>query len=463
LGTYSDDSRSTTIGRPAGNAVVRATFDSAPDGLVVLDSEGRILVFNPALQKLWNFSDEMLASGDMVAMRAHSAEQMQDPASFLSSIERLRATGEPGFFDTVALRDGRVFERHVSPLSSVQGAPQAEGGVVVRWRDATLRVRAEEALARKVQEDQRQTERQAELLALLDLALSSADMAFWDVNIETGEVNAANDRWYSILGYAPGELVHDVDGWDALVHPDDCDARLLAWEAHISGAKPRYEAEFRMRHKEGHWVWLQARGQAVERGPDGRARRLVGTRQDISVRKRAEHWLQSLAHTDELTGINNRRRFLELASNELTRARRYGHSVALLMIDLDLFKSINDRYGHGGGDEVLRHFVQTARTVMRQSDIFARVGGEEFAALLPHATADGARAIAERLLQQTLAAPCALANGQHVAYSVSVGVAVVSAAEDAAPVTVQSLMSIADHALYEAKSQGRARVVLSMA
>jgi diguanylate cyclase (GGDEF)-like protein/PAS domain S-box-containing protein len=440
-------------------AVLRAVFEGSRDGVVVLDGNGHILACNPSFCRLWNFPPGLLESRDTRAMRLHTAEQLVDAQAYLGSLDELHAAHAPRVFDQVPLRDGRVFERHVAPLGRLDGVPGSEGGIVVRWRDVTARAQAEQALAQAMAEQRRLAQRKTELVTLLDLALSSAELAFWDVNLLTGEVNTSNDRWYALLGYEAADFADPVDGWDALVHPEDRDRRLLAWEAHISGSAERYECEFRMRHKEGHWVWLQARGQAVARGPDGRATRLVGTRQDITVRKRAEQWLQTLAHTDELTGIHNRRRFLELADAELARAQRYGHSMALLVIDLDLFKTINDRHGHEGGDEVLRAFVQTARTVMRQSDVFGRIGGEEFTALLPYAGAEGATAIAERLLQQTLAAPCRLRNGQTVAYSVSIGVAVVPpGAPDA---SVRALMQAADRALYDAKAQGRARVVLA--
>jgi diguanylate cyclase (GGDEF)-like protein len=199
----------------------------------------------------------------------------------------------------------------------------------------------------------------------------------------------------------------------------------------------------------------------VERGPDGGARRLVGTRQDITAAKHSEQLLRELAHTDALTGIHNRRSFIERASNELASANRHGHAVSLLMIDLDHFKAINDRHGHAGGDSVLRSFVQTARTVMRQSDVFGRVGGEEFAALLPHTGLDGARTIAERLLQQTRSQAAVLGSGVAVAYTVCVGLAAVRLDSPAAAAGIDPLMAAADHALYRAKAQGRDRLVVA--
>jgi diguanylate cyclase (GGDEF)-like protein/PAS domain S-box-containing protein len=433
-----------TLTAQAASALARATFDSAPDGVVVIGRDSRILLWNHRFQALWNFPPDMLARGDSEEMRRHTARQVQDPVGYLASVPSVLQSRQDRTYAPTALRDGRVYERHVSPMGTVPGVPEVEGGVVVRWRDVTQRHQAEQ--------------RQLELSTLLDLALTSADMAFWDVDLVHRKVRSMNDRWYAIMGYQRHELADDVEAWDALVHPEDRDAREAAWEAHMSGQAPRYEAEFRMRHKAGHWVWLQARGLAIERGPDGRATRLVGTRQDITRAKQVEQLLRERADTDELTGIHNRRSFLDRASDELASAQRHGHAVSLLMIDLDHFKAINDQHGHAGGDEVLRSFVRTARTVMRQSDVFGRVGGEEFAALLPHTALDGAQAIAERLLARTRSLPATLGEGVSVGYTVSVGVAAVAAGHDAAAWDITPLMATADEALYRAKAQGRDRL-----
>jgi diguanylate cyclase (GGDEF)-like protein len=133
--------------------------------------------------------------------------------------------------------------------------------------------------------------------------------------------------------------------------------------------------------------------------------------------------------------------------------------VALMMIDLDHFKSVNDAHGHAGGDAVLQAFVRTALTLMRGSDLFGRVGGEEFAALLPQTDLEGAAALAHRLGAQVQAQPVALASGP-VAYTVSIGVAARAVTADD-EVSVESLMLDADAALYRAKGEGRNRVLLA--
>lgn len=165
----------------------------------------------------------------------------------------------------------------------------------------------------------------------------------------------------------------------------------------------------------------------------------------------ANQKLESLVGEDPMTGIANRRFFFEQADIEIQRALRSG-PLSLLMLDLDNFKDINDTWGHPVGDEVLKNFVVAAGIPLRATDLLARIGGEEFAILLPNTTVEGAKVLAERVLEtvrrQTVEGP-----GGSITYTVSVGVAVFHGAGDDLP----ALLKRADAALYKAKEQGRNR------
>lgn len=163
--------------------------------------------------------------------------------------------------------------------------------------------------------------------------------------------------------------------------------------------------------------------------------------------------LERLACVDGLTGLNNRRHFLELAQSEWSRFRRYGRSLALLMTDIDLFKSVNDQYGHDAGDEVIKAVTEILQTHKRTSDIAGRLGGEEFALILPEATLDSAVIVAERLRHLVADRTVAVA-GWRISVTISIGVS----AGHAAMSGFDELLKQANVALYDAKHSGRNRV-----
>jgi len=164
--------------------------------------------------------------------------------------------------------------------------------------------------------------------------------------------------------------------------------------------------------------------------------------------------LERLATIDGMTGIYNRRHFLVLADREWTRFLRHGRPLSLLMMDIDFFKSINDRFGHHIGDQVIVHLATLARECKRDSDVLSRIGGEEFALLLPETDLEGARAVAERL-RLDMASAHLMAGREPFSATVSIGVA--TAHPDDAGIV--DLMKAADGALYEAKRGGRNQVV----
>lgn len=144
---------------------------------------------------------------------------------------------------------------------------------------------------------------------------------------------------------------------------------------------------------------------------------------DITVHKQNQQALEELSNRDPLTGAANRRHFFERSAEEIARCRRFGHELALLMLDIDHFKAINDRLGHAAGDQVLQNLAGAAEAVLRRSDWLARLGGEEFAVLVPETGQDGAATLAERL-REHMAAQEVPQDGQAIRYTVSVGVAV---------------------------------------
>jgi diguanylate cyclase (GGDEF)-like protein/PAS domain S-box-containing protein len=180
--------------------------------------------------------------------------------------------------------------------------------------------------------------------------------------------------------------------------------------------------------------------------------RVVVSHEDVTLLKQAELVSLALANTDVLTGALSRRNFLDLAETELARAKRYQLPLMLLMLDLDHFKLVNDQHGHAAGDVVLQDFVLAVSGVLRESDLVGRLGGEEFAVLLPNTTADGGNTLAQRIIESVRARAVAVGDAS-IHYSVSIG-----ASQLTSESTVAELLSLADAALYRAKEGGRDRL-----
>jgi len=283
------------------------------------------------------------------------------------------------------------------------------------------------------------------------LAVRGANDGIWDWNLTANQFYTS-DRWQAMLGYDANELSGTADDWLNRIHPDDL-ARVKAdIAAHIEGATPYLESEHRLQCKDGSYRWFLARGLAVwEAGQ--KAHRMAGSLTDITQRKVAEERLLHDALHDTLTDLPNRAYFMEQLKRVLERAKRRGdRSAAVLFLDLDRFKIINDSLGHFSGDEFLIAISHRLASSLRPDDIIARFGGDEFAILLNDIErVDDAIRVAERI-QKDLAQPLKL-QGQELYTSVSIGIALTSGNYS----RPEELLRDADTAMYRAKANGRAR------
>jgi len=201
--------------------------------------------------------------------------------------------------------------------------------------------------------------------------------------------------------------------------------------------------------------------------PDGRSLRVMGVpvlvddkpegmillQEDITERKNYQATLENLAATDYLTGLMNRGAFFKAAEREIDRARRFGHSSGLILLDIDYFKRVNDKYGHPAGDEVLRQLAETSRGLLREQDLIGRLGGEEFAILLVQPPANKLHDIAERL-RAAIDELIVEHQGERISITASLGIAETGDTTD----NLERLIATADELLYTAKREGRNRV-----
>jgi len=268
-----------------------------------------------------------------------------------------------------------------------------------------------------------------------------------------GPTYYVSPRVRDLLGVSPAEYIARAGDWDSFIHPDDRDRIEADYRAFLESGRPE-GGDYRYLHADGHVVWIHDRSQLVRDG-EGRPMFVQGVMFDITAQKEAELSLQHMAYHDTLTGLPNRAMFEEHLDLAVARARRYDRSVAVLFMDLDGFKDVNDSMGHAAGDELLCFVASRLREATRDTDLVARLGGDEFLVLLADLPDDrGAspdavvQAVADRV-SDAVAKPVSLRE-RTVEITISVGSSVFPfEARD-----VEELMSRADAAMYAHKRRG---------
>ena len=283
------------------------------------------------------------------------------------------------------------------------------------------------------------------------LAVTGANDGVWDWNLKTDEAYFS-DRWKSMLGWQDGEVADHADTWFDRVHPEDYVTLRRELELHLEGRSEHLENEHRVRHRDGTYRWVLARGIAV-RDEGGNATRIAGSLTDINQRKKTEEQLLHDALHDALTQLPNSALFLDRLGMAIAQSkRRRNHLFAVLFFDLDRFKVINDSLGHGLGDRLLIAIARRLLGFLRPGDTVARLGGDEFAILANdiEEPSDATR-IAERV-QEELARPFDL-DGYEVFTAASIGIALSSPTYQ----KPEELLRDADIAMYRAKHLGKNR------
>ncbi len=304
--------------------------------------------------------------------------------------------------------------------------------------------------AGKMLEGERQTARKLhESEERLKLALSGADEGTWDLDIPSGRLSF-DSQWGKILGYGSGERPQSLEEWSKLIDDADRERVLGAMQDHVAGRAAEYRAEYRIRSRTGEMKWVLGQGKAVSFDREGKAVRVVGVTRDVTLRKRAEEEIWNLAHYDSLTGLPNRALFYDTLRQCISLARRRNQKLALLFLDLDGFKEVNDLHGHDTGDGLLKQVALRLRENVREEDIVSRTGGDEFIFILHDIRQNEDAESVARKINAALAQPFVV-HGHDCRISGSIGISVFPDDSD----DLETLVRQSDHAMYCAKEAGR--------
>ena len=404
----------------------RQVLESLDEGMAVINSQGRVTVWNDALERIVGCSRQRALGCSLVA-----AVPTLGTTELPRAIEDAVNAGSPRTL-ALGLSSGtavRVLQIKILPGSA---------GATLLWYDITERTRAERELKRDVDR--------------LALAAEGANDGLWEWDLRTQEFYFSA-RWRAMIGLPAAAGTGRVDEWIGRIHPDDVGRLKEALKAHLSGEMQDFRYEHRLRHEDGTYKTFVCRGVAA-RGVGPRPARIAGSLTEANGPTGTDVAVHSAGSVDPLTGLCNRAVFVDVLGKRLDdyKQRRSTDRFAVLYLDLDRFKVVNDSLGHLVGDELLVAVSRRLESCLRQGDALARLGGDEFAILLNGLDSDQqANAIAFRI-QQTLSTPFSIA-GREVFSSASIGIA---------PglhqyMTPDEIMRDADTAMYHAKARGKAR------
>jgi diguanylate cyclase (GGDEF)-like protein/PAS domain S-box-containing protein len=310
----------------------------------------------------------------------------------------------------------------------------------------------------------------------LELALEAAGLDLWENDLVSGDVTRRALKTFAELGYNEEETFKYMNDMFAIVHPDDAPAVKVAINEHLTGATPQYRCEFRLLAKNGSWVWFANYGKIMKSSGVEHGKRFIGVTFNINDRKCQEEELrrinlklaeqnqqfekmnialQSLSTSDPLTRLSNRRLLLERLQQALVSRMRTGQAGALLFIDIDDFKTLNDTLGHDRGDLMLQQVAKRLQSCVRETDTIARIGGDEFVVMMEHLSKTPMEAAAQteavgEKIREALSLTYQLDSYEYHGSS-SIGATLFNRDSQ----TVEELIKQTDIAMYQAKKAGR--------
>ncbi|WP_277586821.1 sensor domain-containing protein [Psychrobacillus antarcticus] len=398
---------------------------SSADAIDLIDTNGNILTVNRAFEEMYGWKVDELVGKPLPTIPMERMDAVFKQREELKNGQHIK-----GFEATCLKKDGSTIEVSItlSPLHNESGEVVAFSGIS---RDITERKVLLENLVRSEEKYRLIAENMTDLVLIID---------------ENGKTNYVSPSYFTVLGIP----LMDFEGTYAMdfVHPDDLPKVLKVFKENIS-TKGSANVVCRLKHKTKSWLWVEAKASYFIDEEHGKPFLLVVSR-DFEEKKQLREELKLMAFHDSLTGLPNRRLFEEKMQQSLKEAKRHHQKCALLYLDIDKFKWVNDNLGHSTGDELLKLFAQRVSKSIRNDDILARQGGDEFTILLSHIeNEEDARTCAERILE-SLQQVWEIGE-HHFETTSSIGIALYPQDGD----NIDKLFTNADYALYEAKKSGR--------
>ncbi len=290
----------------------------------------------------------------------------------------------------------------------------------------------------------------------LENVIESARLGTWEWDVQTNEV-ILNERSAEIIGYSLSELVPVRNQtWIDIAHHEDLKKSYALLKQHFTGESEYFEFESRMKHKNGSWVWVLNRGKVIEWNKEGKPHRMFGIYMDVTEKRTMYEKIQELSIRDPLTNLYNRRYIFERLETIVSEYIRERKNFTVSIIDIDLFKNVNDKYGHQAGDLILKEFAEIISSNLRPYDLTGRYGGEEFIIISMNVNKEQTGSKIEYILN-IIRNRKFVYNENEIGFTFSCGI---SESFELDNVSVDILIETADKRLYKAKNTGRNKIVI---
>lgn len=358
------------------------------------------------------------------------------------SLEKVKKTGiaEEVEYEIKTPRGVNWYSLHITLIDDLE---ESERKFLCVARDITKLKESEEELRKERRR--------------LDNVIEGTNAGTWELDVQLKEFKI-DKKCAEILGYSLEELsIVKLDLWTTLIYPEDLESTLKTVRKHLSGETEYYEHEYRLKHRNGEYVWILSRGKVLSWDKRKNPLFMFGTNMDITKRKMVEEKIKELSIRDPLTNIYNRRYIFDRLKEIKAKYRRHREEFSIIIIDLDYFKNVNDNFGHMAGDFVLQEFTKVIQKRLRLFDLLGRYGGEEFIIVMMNCIKGDALKRVETILKEIRGITFEY-NDNKINITFTAGI-VDSNDFDFDSIALDKLLDTADKRLYKGKELGRNRII----